>query len=344
MPGMNFEATPSRLPRILVRDRRQFLASLAAVALVGPGLRPSFAADWPQRPVRVLMPFAAGGNSDGMARILAQRLSQVFEQQFVIENRVGAGGSLAAVDVARSTPDGYTLLWGVTPQISILPAMTTVKYDPLKDFAPITVLGTSAFVLVVNADLPVKTVAEFANYVRAQPGDKGLAYADGGVGTVSHLAMALLLKRAGLEMTPVHYAGNNPALTAVMGGFLPTSFPSVADILPHIKGGKIRLLAVSTAARAPQIPDVPTLAESGFTGFNLASWNGLMAPAGTPKPIIDRIAAEVSRAVRDPAFCERLVAYGLVPLGNRPEEFAALIAADLPTWANAVRTAGVKLQ
>jgi tripartite-type tricarboxylate transporter receptor subunit TctC len=290
------------------------------------------------------MPFAAGGNSDGMGRILAQRLSQVFEQQFVIENRVGAGGSLAAVDVARSTPDGYTLFWGVTPQISILPAMTAVKYDPVKDFAPITVLGTSAFVLIVNADLPVKTVAEFVDYVRAQPRDKGLAYADGGVGTVSHLAMALFLKRAGLEMTPVHYAGNNPALTAVIGGFLPASFPSVADVLPHINGGKIRLLAVSTRERALQVPDIPTLAESGFPEFNLASWNGLMAPSGTPKPIIDRIATEVSRAVQDRAFADRLVNYGLIPLGNSPEEFAAMIAADLPKWADAVRIAGAKLQ
>jgi len=344
MPSATVESAQSRLCRKRLRDRRQVLTYLAVTALLGAAVQPSLAADWPQRPVRVIIPFAAGGNSDGMARILAQRLSQVFEQQFVIENRVGAGGSLAAVDVARSTPDGYTLFWGVTPQISILPAMTTVKYDPVKDFAPISVLGTSAFVLVVNVDLPVKTVAEFVDYVRAQPKDKGIAYADGGVGTVSHLAMALLLKRAGLDMTPVHYAGNNPALTAVMGGFLPTSFPTVADVLPHVKGGKIRLLAVSTAERAPQIADVPTLSESGFADFNLASWNGLMAPAGTPKAIIDRIAAEVSRAVRDPAFTERLVAYGLVPLGNRPEEFAALIAADLPAWANAVRIAGVKLQ
>jgi tripartite-type tricarboxylate transporter receptor subunit TctC len=289
------------------------------------------------------MPFAAGGNSDGMARILARRLSQVFEQQFVIENRVGAGGSLAAVEAARSTPDGYTVFWGVTPQISILPAMTKVSYDPVKDFTPISALGTSAFVLIVNTELPVKTVADFVGYVRAQPKDKELGYADGGLGTVSHLAMALFLKRAGLEMTPVHYAGNNPAVTAVIAGFLPASFPSLADVLPHINGGKIRLLAVSTMQRALQIPDIPTLAESGFPEFNLASWNGLMAPAGTPKPIIDRIAAETSRAVQDPAFAERLVKYGLVPLGNGPEEFATMIAADLPKWADAVRIAGASL-
>jgi tripartite-type tricarboxylate transporter receptor subunit TctC len=295
---------------------------------------------WPQRPVRIIVPYAAGGNSDGMARIVAQRLTETFGQQFIVENRLGANGAIASEAVARAPADGYTLLWGATPPITIAPAMTKVSYDPVKDFAPISAVGINAFVLLVNKDLPVKSVAEFVAYVRAQPNK--LAYAEGSAGSLTHLSMALFLKRAGLDMTNVSYRGNAPALTDVIAGHLPTMFSNVSDALPHAASGAVRLLAVSSRKRAPQLPDVPTIAESGYAGFDVLTWNGLMAPAGTPKPIVDQVAGEIARAVKDPKFVERLGSFGADPLGNSPAEFAAMIAADLALWADAVRLAGLK--
>jgi tripartite-type tricarboxylate transporter receptor subunit TctC len=295
---------------------------------------------WPQRPVRIIVPYAAGGNSDGMARIVAQRLTEAFGQTFVVENRLGANGAIAADAVARSAGDGYTLLWGVTPPITINPALTHVNYDPIKDFAPISAVGTNAFVLLVNKDFPPRSVAEFVAYVRAQP--TRLAYAEGSAGSLTHLAMALFLKRAGLDMTNVSYRGNAPALTDVVAGHLPTMFSNISDAMPQAAAGSVRLLAVSSKARAPQLPDVPTIAESGFPGYDVLTWNGLMAPAATPKEIVDKIAAEIARAVKDPQFVARLNQYGADPLGNTPEEFSAMIAAETALWADTVKSLGLK--
>jgi tripartite-type tricarboxylate transporter receptor subunit TctC len=217
-----------------------------------------------------------------------------------------------------------------------------VPYDPVKDLAPISVLATNPFVLVVNGKLPVKSVAEFINYVRSQPGK--LSYGSSGIGSVAQLAMALFLKRAGLEMNPVHYRGNAPALADVVAGHLPAMFSSLADTLSQAQAGNVRLLAASGPKRAAQVPDVPTVAEAGFKGYSVVTWNGLMAPANTPKPIIARIAAEVDKAVKDPAFAARLTKFGVDPLGNSPEEFAKLIQQELPLWAEAVAIAGVKAQ
>jgi tripartite-type tricarboxylate transporter receptor subunit TctC len=315
---------------------------LAVAFVVAPALAQAQTQvqDWPNRLVKIIVPFAPGGNADGMARIIGQRLGEVLGQQFVVENRVGAGGTIAVESVARSPADGYTLLWGVQPQIVIIPAMQKVPYDPVKDLAPISVLATNPFVLVVNGKLPVKTVAEFVTYVKAQPAK--LSYGSSGVGSVAQLAMALFLKRAGLDMTPVHYKGNAPALTDVVAGHVPAMFSSLADALPHAASGTVRLLAISGAKRAPQVPEVPTVAEAGYQGYSVVTWNGLMAPAQTPKPIVSRIAAEVARAVKDPSFAERLTKFGVDPLGNSPEEFVKLIEAEIPVWIEAVAIAGVK--
>jgi len=321
--------------------RRLFLVSLAltgAFSLIGQ----AYAQSWPERPVRILVPYAAGGNSDVMARIVAQRLSEVLGQQFVVENRLGANGAIATEAVARSAPDGYTLLWGVLPPIAIQPALTKTSYDPVKDFVAISAVGTNPFVLLVNKNVPVKTVAEFVDHVRKQPGK--ITYAVGSIGSVTHLAMAMFLKRAGLDMPNVAYRGNAPALADVVAGHVPTMFSNLSDAMPQAAAGAIRLLAVSSAQRAPQIPDVPTVSESGFPGYNMITWNGLMAPAGTPAAIVERIAAEVAKACKDPKFAERLVSIGVDPLGNSPKDFAAMIAADVPQWAEAVTTAGVKSQ
>ena len=291
--------------------------------------------------VKIVVPYAAGGGSDTIARIFAQRFGEVFGTLFYVENRVGANGIIAAEEVARSHPDGYTLLMAVTSQIAIAPATMKVQYDPVKDFVPISAVITNTFALVVNQKVPAKTVAEFVDYLRSQPAP--LHYSSGGVGSVTQLAMELFLKRAGVKMVNVSYKGGSPALAAVIAGDVPAMFSVLSDSLPHVASGTIRLLAVSSEKRAPQVPDVATLNESGFPGYNAMSWNGLMAPAGTPKEIVDRIAAEVGRAMRDPKFVERLKNFGADPLGNSPEEFKAMISADIALWGEAMRVGGIKL-
>jgi tripartite-type tricarboxylate transporter receptor subunit TctC len=327
--------------------RRKTLAAMITIAVImalGAALNvrttQAQAQLWPQRPVRIIVPYAAGGNSDGMARMVAQRLGDAFGQTFIVENRLGANGAIATEAVARSAADGYTLLWAVTPPVAINPALTKVNYHPIKDFAPISAVAVNAFVLVVNKSFPPKTVAEFIAYVREQPNK--LAYSESGVGSLTHLTMALFLKRAGLQMTNVSYRGNAPALTDVVAGHLPTMFSSIADAIPQAAAGSIRLLAVSGKERAPQLPDVPTVAESGFPGFNVLTWNGLMAPAGTPEDVVDKIAAEIGRSVKDPQFAVRLDQYGVDPLGNTPAEFRAMVAADTHLWAETVQSLGLK--
>ncbi len=297
---------------------------------------------WPSRPVKILVPYAAGGNSDGMARIAAQHLAEAFGQPFIVENRVGANGSVAGEAVARSPADGYTLLWAATPSIAIAPALGRLSYDPISDLAPISVVGINGFVLLVNKDVPAKTLAEFVAYVRARP--KTLSYAEGSAGSITHLGMALFLKRAGLEMQNVSYRGNAPALNDVIAGHLPAMFSNISDAVPHAESGAIRLLAVSTNSRAPQLPNVPTFAESGFAGFNLMTWNGLMAPSGTPRDILDRIAHDIRKAAEDPIFVRRLDGYGAAPLGNTPEDFRTMIATDTKLWTEAVKFSDIKLQ
>jgi tripartite-type tricarboxylate transporter receptor subunit TctC len=325
----------------------RILRAIGALAMVA-GLMTGYAQaqdsmqDWPNKPVRILVPYAAGGNSDSMARISAQRLSETFGQQFVVENRLGANGAIATEAVARSASDGYTLLWGVQPPIAIFPAMTKVPYDSQKDFAPIAVVGTNPFVLVVNKDVPAKNVTEFIAWVKASP--TTMSYAEGSLGSVTHLAMALFLKRAGLNMTNVSYRGNAPALTDIVAGHLPTMFSNLSDALPHIQSGAVRALAVSSEARVAQLPNVPTVAELGYPGYKAVTWNGLMAPAGTPKAIVDKIAEEMAKASKDAKFVERLATFGADPSGITPSQFADLIAADLKMWADAVAIAGVKLQ
>jgi tripartite-type tricarboxylate transporter receptor subunit TctC len=322
-------------------SRRALLASGSAFAasLAAPS---AFAQNWPTKPVRVLVGFAAGGNIDNLARVTCARLSEVFGQQFVVENRVGAMGTLAAAEVVRSSGDGHTFFWAGTGTVSIFPALGKAPYDTLKDLAPVSVIGTSPQVLIINAKLPIKTLQEFVAYVKARP--KQLAYAGGGgPGSVSNLLMALFLKRAGLEMNAVSYRGTAPALTDIIGGHVPAMFIPLPEALPQAAAGAVRMLALSDDRRAPQAKDVPTIAESGFPGFRGVSWNGMMAPAKTPQAIIDRVAAEFVRAAKDPQFIAQLDKYGASPLGLTPAEFAKFLREDTAMWAEAVKIAGVKL-
>jgi tripartite-type tricarboxylate transporter receptor subunit TctC len=296
--------------------------------------------DWPHRPVRILVPFAAGGNSDFIARIIAQRLSEIFGTAFVVEYRPGAAGVLAAEAVARATPDGYTLFLGSPSQISIAPLMSKTAYDPLRDYVPVSVIGTNPKVWAIHAGIPVDTFAQFADYVRQRPHQT--TYSDTGLGSISHLSTELVLNRASMEMVRVSYKSLSQSTTDLVAGRISAVFTNVSDVLPYAGAGSLKLLAVAGNTRSPQLPTVPTFAEAGFPGIVIHTWNGLMAPAGTPRPIIDQVASEVARAVRDPVIAERLVSNGVDPLGNTPEDFARLIAADISLWAEAIKSAGIQ--
>jgi tripartite-type tricarboxylate transporter receptor subunit TctC len=301
---------------------------------------PVSAQDWPQRPVTLIVPYAAGGNTDGIARITAERLTNAFGKSFVIENRPGAGGAIAADMVAKAAPDGHTLFIAALPVMAIVPAINKVRYDPIKDFTPISNIATNPFVIVVNKDIPVKTLKEFVDYVGARKGQ--LSYGSAGIGSLNHLSMALFLKKAGLEMTHVPYKGNAPALSDVVAGHIPAMFSNFSDALPQAKAGNVRMIALSSEKRSPLAPDLPTVAESGYPGFEILTWNGLMAPANTPMPIVEKIAAEVAAAVKDEKFATRLSEFGVDPLGNSPAQYKAMLARDVATWAEAVDLAGLK--
>jgi tripartite-type tricarboxylate transporter receptor subunit TctC len=296
--------------------------------------QPARAQEWPQRPVKIIVPFPAGGNSDAVARIVAQRLSEVFGQQFVVESRPGAGGAIAAESVARAPADGYTLFMATLGQIAVIPKISKTSYDPVKDLVPISNIGTNPFVLVINPNVPATNVRELVDYARSRP-DK-LTYVSAGPGSMVHLSMAMFLHRAGIEMIPVSYKGGAAPLTDVIAGHVNSFFPNLSVVLPQAQTGAIRLLAVSSERRSAQLPNVPTFIESGFPGFHVLTWNG------TPKDIIERLAKEVGKAVKDPVIAERLVHNGVDPLGNSPEEFAAMIARDMAMWADAIKAAGVQ--
>ena len=263
------------------------------------------------------MPYTAGGTTDTQARIISERLSVALGQQFIVENRVGAGGAIAAEFVAKSTADGYTLFFAGTTQFSTLPLVQKVNYDPLKDFAPISILGTNPLVLGVHISVPAKTLKEFIEYVKAHPGQ--LSYSSGGTGSTPHLSAALFASRAGLKMTHIPYKGAQ-AVTDLVGGQVQVSFGNTSDMIQHSKSGKIKMLAVTSEKRMPLLPDLPAIAEF-YPGFRTIVWNGLLAPYLTPKAIIDRIAQEAARAARDPDIIERLNKMGIDALGNTPAEF-----------------------
>ena len=320
-------------------SRRDFVRSLALAPFVGAVSGAAATADWPQQPVRIIYPYAAGSANDIAARLIASCLSDTFGQPFIVENRTGANGVIASEAVARSQGDGYTLLCALTPQIAISPATTKVSYDAIGDFVPISEISTYTFALVVNAKIPVKTVGDFVDYVRTQ--SNGFAYATT-TGSVGHLAMALFLDRAQLRGTNVSYKGNQPALLDVVAGHLPAMFSLFGDALSQAQSGAIRLVAVSSEGRSVQAPDIPTIAESGFPGFRVTSWSGLMAPKGTPQSVVDRIGARVSLATRDPQIKAQFLKLGIEPVGSSPTEFAETILADIKQWAKAVQIAGLQ--
>jgi tripartite-type tricarboxylate transporter receptor subunit TctC len=321
-------------------NRRTFVGGASLLPFLNATSAP--AQSWPHKPIRILYPYAAGTAVDGVARLIAQRLTTEIGQPFVVENRTGANGLLAAEAVARAPADGYTLFWATTPQITISPFMQKLNFDPSKDLTPISAVLANTFALVANPKWPPKSVSDLVTYVRAQ--QEPVAYAEGGSGSISHLSMVLFAKRADLKMINVSYRGNAPALTDVIAGHLPLMFTLLSDAREQAQSGAIRVLAVTSAQRSNSLPDVPTLEEVGFPGFRVNSWHGLMAPVGTPGAIIGQIAVNVSRIVNESKFAERLLAQTINPLGNSPTEFAAMLASDASLWKEAVKLAGIGLQ
>jgi tripartite-type tricarboxylate transporter receptor subunit TctC len=297
-------------------------------------------AQWPAKPVRVIVPFPPGGVTDSIARITADWLTHRLGQTVLVENRPGASGAIAAEAVARAEPDGYTLFSAATPQLAIVPHVQKISYDPLKDFAPISIVGTNPFALGCNANFPPSSLREFVAYVKERPGK--LSYASPGSGSVGHLTMALFLARAGLQMEAVLYKGGGPAMVDVLAGHVPCYFGNLNELIPHAGGERMKLYAVSAERRAPQLPGVPTVAEQGYPGFRTVTWNGYVAPAHTPREVIERLAREIGAACKDAGFAARLDRIGVDPVCGSPAEFAQAIREDLGIWKEAVQAAGIK--
>ena len=302
----------------------------------------AMAQTWPAKPLRIIVPFAAGGNTDSIARTAAERLSQSLGQQVIVDNKPGANGAIAAELVARAAPDGYTLLMAPMPLVAVLPVVTKTPYDPLKDFAPISNIGSNPFVLGVHAGVPARNVREFVEHVRANPGK--LNYASGGSGSVSHLSAALFVKRTGLDMTHVSYKGGAPAVADLLGGQVQMYFGNLSELAPHAQTGRVRIIGVSREKRAVQLPYVPTIAESGYPGFRTLTWNGLVAPASTPAAVIARIAQEAAAICANPAAAQRLTQLGVDALCSTPAEFAETMRSDILIWAEAVKAANLKIE
>ena len=301
----------------------------------------ALAQPWPQKPIKVIVPFPPGGVTDSLARITADWLTQRLGQPVVPDNRPGASGAIAADLVARADPDGYTLFSAASPQLAVVPHVQKITYDPIKDFAPISIVGTNAFALGCNSEkTPAKTLAEFVAYVKARPGQ--LNYGSPGVGSIGHLTMALFLARADLKMEAVIYKGGGPAMADVVAGHVNCYFGNYNEILPHASSGRVHVLATSGLKRARQMPDVPTVAEQGYPGFKTETWNGYVAPAGTPHEIVDRIAHEIAAGCKDAAFVARLDKIGVDAVCSTPAEFSQAIRDDLRLWKDAVAAAGMK--
>jgi tripartite-type tricarboxylate transporter receptor subunit TctC len=323
--------------RITTHDSRITLVALILLGTIGAAT----AQEFPSRPVRLIVPFPVGGVTDGIARTSAEWLTRRLGQNVLVENRPGASGAIAVEFVAKSAADGYTLLMAPLPQMAILPAMTRTSYDPVKDFAPVTIVGSNVFGLAVHRSLPADTLPKFVSFVKSRPGQ--VSYASAGNGTVSHLTMALFMQRAGLDMVHVPYKGGGPAVADAVAGHVALYFGNLSEVLPHAGGTRIRVLAVSGDKRAAQLPDVPTVAESGYPGFRTSTWNGIAAPSKTPQSVIERIAREMQPARNDAGFASRLHVIGVDAICGTPEEFARTLKADMAIWAEAVRISGARI-
>jgi tripartite-type tricarboxylate transporter receptor subunit TctC len=314
---------------------------LAACAALTAASTLAAAQAYPAKPIRLMVPFPPGGSTDIVARIVAQKLGAQLGQNLVIENRGGAGGTLGTAVVAKAPADGYTLVVGTTSTHVVAPSVyQKLEYDPVKDFAPISLIAVTPYLLVVNPSVQAKTVKELVGLMKAQPGK--LNYASAGVGSTTHLAMEMLKSASGTYALHIPYNGNGPAGTAVIAGQVEILFGSLPAVLPHVRSGRVRAIAVGTPKRSPSLPEVPTVAESGYPGFDASLWLAFMAPAGTPAPVIARLQKEIAAAVHSKETSESLDKNGAEPLTSTPAELAAMIKDGVAKYARVVKAAGVK--
>lgn len=299
------------------------------------------APSYPSKPVRIVVPFAPGGGVDVTARILAQRLTERAGQSFLVENRTGASGIIGTEYVAKSTPDGYTLLVGSQTTQAVVPAMYKVSYDTARDFAAVTMIATSPLLIVVHPSLPVKSVKDLIALAKSRPGQLTFGAASGGT---PHMAGELFKLLAGVDMLFVPYKGEGPAVADAMGGQISLVFSNLPVALPHARGGKLRAIAITSPQRVATAPEFPTVAESGLPGYEAATWFGLFAPAATPRDNIVKLNAESVGALNVPEVKDRMAAQGLFVVANTPEQFSAFLKTEIPRWAKVVKDAGVKPQ
>jgi len=298
------------------------------------------AADYPARPMRYIVGFAPGGINDILARIVGQKLNESWGQTVIVDNRPGAGGNLAAGIVAKSSADGYTIMNISTAHAISQTLYAKLDYSLERDLAPVVVLGSAPNIMVVNAGIPAKSVAELVDWAKKNR----LIYASGGIGVISHLSMEMFKVAAKIDATHVPYKGVGPAVPDLISGQAHLMINAIPELLPHTKGGKLRVIGSMTAQRHPFIPDVPTFIEQGYKEFVMGNWTGIVAPAGTPKPVLNKLAAEVTRIIRSPEISKRLIDQGVEPLGGTPEEFGKLIRAETARFGKAVRESGAKAE
>jgi tripartite-type tricarboxylate transporter receptor subunit TctC len=334
-------------------ERRFFAKGLAALPLVlAPMLAPILAgaagrsahaqARWtPDKPLRIVVPFAAGGSTDVTARLVAQALGERLGQSIIVDNRAGAGGNIAAEHVARAEPDGYTLILATSSTHATNAALyRKLPFNPVRDFTPISQIAFVPNLLVVNPGVPVNSVAELVAYAKARPGQ--LNYGSGGAGTSLHLAAAVFAQRAGIDMVHVPYRGGAPVAADLISGKIQVSFSPLVEVLQQVRAGKLRALGVTTARRSALLPDIPAISEV-IPGYEVALWNGIMGPAGLPAPVVARLASEITAIVGSQEMRSRLGEQGSDPVGSTPPEFAAFLAAEQPKWAELVRISGATI-
>lgn len=299
------------------------------------------AQSYPSKPIRLVNPFAVGGAGDIMARIIGQKITENWRQQVVVESRPGAGGTIGTEYVVRSAPDGYTVIL-VAPTLATYPSLyRKPSFDPVKDLAPVTLLSTAAFVLVVHPTVPAKSVKGLIAAAKAN--SAGLTFASSGTGAGGHLSGELFKSMAGIKMTHVAYKGSSPALVDLIAGHTDMMFSNAPSALPHVKTGKVRALAVTTPKRSDLLPELPTISEAGVPGYEVTQWNALLAPAGTPQAIVDKLSSEVSRVLKLPDVNSRLVGLGFKPEGSTSKELGEHLKAEISKWAKVIKAAGIRL-
>jgi len=318
-----------------MRTRFALLAAALATAAL-----PALSQGFPNKPVRIVVPFPAGGPTDVLTRSLADKLGASLGQPVVVENKPGAGGAIGADFVAKSPADGYTLVMATSSTHSIGPYLAKLPYDPEKDFTPIVWVGNATNILVVNAQLPVNNVQELIALAKKEPGR--LNYATSGIGTVVHLTSEHFANMAGVKLTHVPYKGVQQSVPDLISGQVAMLFDNIMTAQPHIKAGKVKALGISSPKRSPLVPEVPTIAESGLPGFESLTWFGLLGPAATPKPVVERVNAEMNKALQNPEIQARFAQLGFEPAGGSAADFAATIQRDARKWSKVIKDAGVK--